>query len=452
MRIVIVGDGKVGVTLTARLSQEGHDLVIIDNDKRVLRETVEKYDVLGVVGNGASLTVQQEAEVGASDLLIAATSMDEVNMLCCIVGRKLGVRRTIARVRNPEYTDQLGFLKEDLGLSMTINPERTAAMEILNLLRFPAALKRETFAKGRAEIIELKLRPGSPLNGLYLHDLIKLAKVQVLVCAVERGDQVYIPTGQFRLEEGDSIYVTGAAQNLASLVRKLQIMERKVRSVTMIGGSRIAFYLASALSMDGADVKIIEIDEKRCKELANLLPHARIIHADGAQPDILAGENFANSDALVTLTNIDEENMVLSMYGSQMGIPKVITKINSVEYNDIFRNLGVESMVSPKNIVCNDIVRYVRAMQNTSEDSVVALHRIVHDKVDALEFLATDETLGLGVKLRDLRLKPNVLLACLSRSGKVIIPNGNDFIKRGDSVIVVTPSDNIFRNLNEIFE
>jgi trk system potassium uptake protein TrkA len=452
LRIVIVGDGKVGITLTARLSKEGHDLVIIDSDKRVLRETVEKYDVLGVVGNGASLSVQREAEVGASDLLIAATSMDEVNMLCCIIGRKLGVRRTIARVRNPEYTDQLGFLKEDLGLSMTINPERAAAVEILNLLRFPAALKRETFAKGRAEIIELKLRPGSPLCGIYLHELIGLTRVQVLICAVERSGEVFIPAGQFQLQEGDSIFVTGSAQNLAALVRWLQIIERRVRSVVMIGGSRISFYLASALLADGTDVKIIEIDENRCRQLADLLPRANIIHGDGAQPDILDSENFTGADALVTLTDIDEENMVLSMYGSHMGIPKVVTKINSVEYNDIFRNMGVESMVSPKNIVCNDIVRYVRAMQNTSEDSVLALHRIVHDKVDALEFLATEDTLGLGTKLRDLRIKPNVLLACLNRGGRVIIPNGNDVIKKGDSVIIVTLSDNLFRNLNDIFE
>lgn len=451
MRIVIVGDGKVGITLTSQLSREGHDLVIIDSDRQVLRETVEKFDVLGIAGNGASLSVQQEADVGSSDLLIAATSMDEVNMLCCIIGRKLGVRRTIARVRNPEYTDQLAFLKEDLGLSMTINPERAAAVEILNLLRFPAALKRETFAKGRAEIIELKVREGSPLGGIHLHELIHLTKIQVLVCAVERDEAVYIPDGQFQLQEGDSIFVTGSAQNLAALVRKLNIIERRVRSVVMIGGSRIAFYLASALLMDGTDVKIIEIDEKRCYQLAELLPRANIIHADGAQPDILDSENFTGADALVTLTDIDEENMVLSMYGSRMGIPKVITKINSVEYNNIFRNMGVESMISPKTIVCTDIVRYVRAIQNTSEDSVLALHRIVHDKVDALEFMATEETLGLGVRLRDLDIRKNVLLACINRGGKVIIPNGNDCIRRGDSVIVVTPSDNILRNLNEIF-
>lgn len=451
MRIVIVGDGKVGLTLTAQLSKEGYDVVIIDNNAQVLHESVERFDVLGVLGNGASLNVQREAKVGESDLLIAATSADEVNLLCCILARKLGVQRTIARVRNPEYTEQLAFLRPELGLSMTINPEHAAAMEILNLLRFPAALKRDTFAKGRVEIIELKVRPDSPLCGKKLLELGRVTKVQVLVCAVQRGEEVFIPTGTFQLEEGDKISVTGSEQNLIALVRRLGVADRKIKNVVLIGGSRIAYYLAGALMHDGTAVKIIEIDRARCEQLAILLPEANIVNADGAQPNILESEGLAKADALVTLTNIDEENMVLSLYGSHLGIPKVVTKINSIEYSEVFTNMGVESIISPKTLVCNEIVRYVRAMQNTSEDAVLALNRIVREKVDALEFSAGEDTHNLGVPLRDLRLKSDLLIACISRGGKVIIPNGNDCIRRGDTVVVVTIGERVYSNLNAIF-
>lgn len=451
MEIVIIGDGKVGLTLTAQLSKEGHNIVIIDRDPQVLRETVEQFDVLGVCGNGASLSVQREAGVGNADLLIAATSSDEVNMICCVSARKLGVRRTIARVRNPEYAEQLVFLKEELGLSMTINPEKAAAIEILNLLRFPAALKRDTFAKGRVEIIELKLKEDNPLCGKYLSELAKVAKAQVLICAVERDEQVYIPTGAFQLQEEDEIYVTGAARNLAALVNHLDIESRKIKNVMMIGGGRIAFYLAAALLQDGCAVKIIEIDPDRCEHLASILPHAHIINADGSQPNILLSEGLADADALISLTDIDEENMVLSMYANHLGVSKVITKINRVEYDEVFRNMGINSIVSPKNLVCNDIVRYVRAMQNTSEDAVIALHRIVNNRVEALEFLVSEDTDYLGIPLRDIQLKPDILIACINRGGVIIIPNGSSYLQKGDSVIVVTTADRMYSNLNSIF-
>ncbi len=451
MKIVIVGDGKVGVTLTAQLSREGHDVVIIDNNPQVLRESVDQYDVLGILGNGASLQAQKEAGVESADLLIAATSADEVNLLCCILARKLGTPHTIARVRSPEYTEQLRLLRSELGLSMTINPERTAAMEILSLLRFPAALRRDTFAKGRVEIIVLKILPGSILEGMLLNEMVHVTKVRVLVCAVERGSEVIIPTGDFRLNTGDKIYVTAATSSLVELVRRLGIIEHKIRMVALIGGSRISQHLARELLADGVTVKIVEIDSARCKMLADMLPRAQIIHADGTQPEVFASENLARADALVTLTNIDEENMVLSMYGSHLGIPKVITKINRVEYDEVFRAMGIDSIVSPKNLVCSDIVRYVRAMQNTSENAVVTLHRIVNDKVEALEFLAGEDTRHLGVPLRDIRLFPGILIACINRGGQVIIPGGNDTINAGDTVIVVTTADRMYHNLNAIF-
>lgn len=452
MRIVIVGDGKVGITLTERLAMEGHDLIIIDQNQRLLQETATQYDVIGILGNGASLKTQQEAEVEKSDLLIAATSADEVNLLCCILGRKLGVKRSIARVRNPEYTEQLALLKEDLGLSMTINPELAAAMEMLNLIHFPAAIKRETFAKGRAEIIELKLQKENILCGRYLRELTQLTKTQVLVCAVERGDHVEIPSGDFQLRAGDNIYVTGSSRNLAAFVQKLDFADRKIRNVMVIGGSRIAFYLTRSLLAEGYNVKILEMDAKRCQELAATIPGAQIIHADGTQTDVLAAEGIEDADAFITLTDLDEVNVVLSMYAKQLGVYKVITKINRIEYRDLATRMEIESTVSPKDIVCNDIVRYVRAMENTSTGSVLALHRLVKDKVEALEFSVTDRTNHLEMPLKNLKIKHGVLLACINRRGHIIIPNGNDVLRQEDSVVIVTTADRIYSNLNEIFE
>lgn len=461
MRIVIVGDGKVGVTLTERLAAEGHDIVIVDHNEQVLRNSIdqiarnvpESHRVRGVLGNGASLEVQKRADVAGAHLLIAATSMDEVNILCCILGRKLGVRHTIARVRNPEYTDQLGLLKDELALSMTINPERAAAMEILNLLRFPAALRRDTFAKGRVEIVELKIHPDSPLNGRCLSELPKLAKgASVLICAVIRGQEIHIPTGDFRLCEGDKIKVTGTLDNLTLFTRKLKIIERRIRSVTLIGASKLAYYLTESLIADGTAVKIIEIDPARCAHMATALPQAVVLCADGSRPSVLNEEGFDKTDAVVSLTDIDEENIVISMYAKHCGIPKVITKVNSIEYNAICQNMGIESVVSPKNIVCSDIVRYVRAMQNTADtSSVVALHRLVEGSVDALEFTVASDTPHQNETLRDLRLKPNVLISSINRGGKIIIPGGNDVLRKGDSVVVVTTADRMYSSIDSIF-
>ena len=438
MRIVIVGDGKVGSTLAAELSREDHDIVMIDRDPDVLKELVDRTDVSAVVGNGATLQAQRDAGVGESELLIAATSSDEVNVLCCMLGRKLGVKHTIARVRSPEYSDLLVFLKEELRLSMTINPDRAAAMEILNLLRFPAAIKRETFAKGRVEIVELRLTEGNPLCGRALRDLPALSGgAKVLICGVER--------------DGDAINATGAPRDLVGFVRRLGFAERKVRSVILVGGSRIAFYLARALQEDGTAVKIIEQNAARCEELAEALPHADIIHADGTQPEVLQSEGLEQTNALVTLTNIDEENMVIAMYAGMISAGKVVAKINRMEYEKIFRSMGIESVVSPKNLVCHDIVRYVRAMQNTSEDSVLTLHRIVNEKVDALEFAVTPDVRGTGVPLKSLRLRPDILVACINRQGRVIIPRGDDALLFGDTVVIVTKAEKMLTRLDDIF-
>lgn len=452
MNIVIVGDGKVGAALTQQLSKEGHDITVIDNNAEVLTHSMELYDIMAVQGNGASLTVQKEANVGSSDLVIAATSADEINLLCCILAKKLGAPHTIARVRNPEYAEQLIFLKEELGLSMTINPERTSAREIFRILQFPTFIKRDSFAGGKVEIVELRISDKSKLHGKPLSELYKTVKVQVLVCAVERGGEVTIPTGAFVLQAGDKIYVTAATNLLADLIKNLGIIPQKTKSVIIVGGSRIAIYLALMLLHAGIRVKIVERDRATCLKLADLLPKAQIICGDGSQQTLLHSEGLEEADAIVTLTNIDEENLIISMYAHHLGVPKAITKVNRLEYVGVFKDMGIDSVISPKSLTANEIVRYVRAMENTTGSSALTLHRIANDQVEALEFLVTGCTRHLGESLAEISLKKGILVACISRPGKLIIPKGSDHFQKGDHIIVVTTADRVIGDINDIFE
>ncbi len=452
MKIIIVGDGKVGYVLAQQLTKEGSDIVVIDSNKSVLQEALVTLDVMVVHGNGASLQVQKDAGVESCDLLIAATSADEINLLCCIIARKLGCAHTIARVRNPEYAEQLYFLKEELGLSMVINPERAAANEIVRLLQFPSFLRRDSFAKGKVEIVEIILKENSMLNGKQLLDLYCIAKIRVLVCAVERGEQVYIPDGSFRLEKGDKLYVTAPTRDLAALIKHMGLDKQRIKDVLIVGGSNIAYYLASDLLASGISIKIIENKHSRCTELAEMLPKASIIEADGCSQAILLSEGIEHTDAVVTLTNIDEENLLVSMYANHLKVPKVITKINRTEYNAVFRSMGIDCIVSPKLLTANQIVRYVRALQNTSGGEMITLHRLVDGKVEALEFVVTGETRHLGQTLSSIRLVPNILIACINRGGTIIIPNGETVIEQKDTVIIVTKADRPINALNDIFE
>ena len=451
MKIVVIGDGKVGFTLTQALGREGHDMVVIDNRKDVLEQAEERLDVMVIEGNGASVGVQRKADVGASDLMIAVTSADEINLLCCMIARKLGCKHTIARIRNPEYADELYLLREELGLSMTVNPERTAATEIFKLLQYPSFLKRDAFAKGRAEIVGLGVREGSKLDGMALQALYGTLKVRALVCAVERGDDVMIPDGSFVLRGGDHIYVTAPTQDLVSLVKSVGMETGKIKSVMIVGGSRIAFYLTQMLSTAGIKVKLIENDLARCEQLCEQLSDATIIHADGTEFSSLLSEGLEETDAIVTLTNLDEQNLVVSMYANQLHVPKVVTKINRVEYSAILHTTGAECVISPRLLISNDILRYVRAMQNRNGAGVVALHRMVNERVEALEFRATAGTWYLGVPLKDVPLKPNLLIGVITHNNVVSIPRGMDSFAEGDSVVVVTTADRTFSDLNDIF-
>lgn len=451
MRIVILGDGKVGYALTEKLSED-NDVVVIDSNKSVLQEAENEFDVQVVHGNGISREVQEAAEVGDSDLLIAATSADEVNLLCCMIARKLGCPHTIARVRNPVYVTDYHFLKDELGLSMMVNPDFSCSEEIFRLIQFPSFLHRDPFAKSRVEIVEIELREGNPLVGKLLSEVGSVAKVKVLVCAVSRNGEVHIPDGSFRLMKDDRISVTARTPDLARLVRNLNLGSKRIRDVLVVGaGSRIGRYLARQLINSGVSCKLIDQSDDKCQQLAEEFHKAVVILGDGSNRRVLDSEGIGSVDAVVTLTNIDEENLIISMYADHVGVPKVITKINRTEYRDIFGGRGIGLVVCPKDLCTNEIVRYVRAMRNRTGGEMVTLHRIVNGMMEALEFRASGDTLHLGETLADISLKPGILVSCITRGNEVIIPQGSDTIQDGDLVIVVTHADSDISSLNDIF-
>ncbi len=452
MKIVIVGDGKVGTTMTEYLSNEGHDVVVIDRNPKVIENAVNNADVIGICGNGASYEVLNEAGASKADIVIAATSSDEINILCCLTAKKMGAKSTIARVRNPDYARQLGFMRQELGLSMVVNPEFEAAREISRMLRSPGTITRDDFSKGRIELAEIKVGDDSPINGSSLSTLHDRFKVKILVCAVQRDDEVHIPDGAFVLHSGDKIHITGTPADLDSFLKQLGLLQMKIKNVVIIGGGKISYYLAKLIEELGMHMKIIEQDEQRCQELSRQLVKAEIIHGDGSDQRLLLEEGVDHADACVALTDMDEENMVISMYAASLGVPKVITKINRNSYTSILGRIGLESIVSPKALAANRIVRYVRAMNNAASSSnVQTLYKIVDNQVEALEFRVEQNTNFTGIALKDLPLKDHLLIAGIVRMGKVIIPSGNDVIQKNDSVVVVT-TNQFFDDLDDILK
>lgn len=449
MKIIIVGDGKVGATLTEHLSKEGHNVVVIDQDSQVVEEMVNRFDVMGISGNGASCSVLLEAGANKADLLIAATSSDELNILSCMVSKKIGTRHTIARVRNPEYSQQLSFLREELGLSMAVNPEMETATEICRTLRFPSAINIETFARGRVELAEIKVKPGSILDGVHLYSLPDRIRVKILVCAVQRGDEIIIPDGNFAIKAGDKIHVTASHSELAAFFKVIGIYKAKARSVLIIGGGKIAHYLAAQLLDAGMQVKVIERDRQRCHALSEWLPKATIINGDGTEQSLLLQEGINDVDAVVTLTGMDEENILISMYAQTLNADKVVTKVNRLSFLGMLGNIGLDTIVSPKTVAANRIIRYVRAMHNSAGSSVQTLYKLVDGQVEALEFIVGEAAKFTGIPLKDLKTKPNVLIACIIRGGKIIIPRGDDRLEAKDSVIVVT-ANQYLRDLSDI--
>lgn len=439
MKIVIIGDGKVGYKLAKQLSEENYDIVLIDNNEGKLKAAINKLDIFCITGDGVSVEIQKEADVPNADLVIACASTDELNMLSCLVARRLGAKHTIARVRNPIYYQQIDILKEDLRLSMAVNPEFAVAHEISRVLIFPAATKVETFVKGRVELVEFALHKGSPISGVSLAEIYRKYQIKVLVCAVQRGKEVYIPDGEFMLEEGDKLHIAASHKEIEQFFKFLGNRKNKIRKVMICGGGRVGFYLAKQLEILGMEVKIIERDFEKCESLAEQLPKATIIHGDAADHDLLIEEGVEDADALIALTGMDEENIIMALFAKTQGVHKVIAKVNEDTRAQMVQDLGIDGIVSAKSATADAIFGYVRARQNSlGSANVETMYRLVDDRVEALEFIIKKEASYTDIPLKDLKIKPNNLIACIGRKRQIIIPNGNDTIQIGDSVVIVT--------------
>ena len=444
MQIVIIGDGKVGHKLAVQLSEEDYDIVLIDQNAGKLKEALNRLDIICITGNGADAEIQKQAEVDRSDLVIACASTDEFNMLSCLLAKRLGAKHTIARVRNPIYYQQIDLLRSDLRLSMAVNPELSAANEIARILLFPAASKVETFMKGRAELVEHVLKAGNPLAGLSLAEIDRRFKIDMLVCAVKRGNSVFIPDGDFVLQEDDRLHIAAGHHDLRSFFKSMGKKSTKVKRVMICGGGNVCFYLSRQLLQAGMQVKIIERSEEKCEYLCELLPKATVIQGDAADHDLLIEEGIGESDAVVALTGMDEENIIMSLFAKAQGGDKIIAKVNEDSRAQMVEGLGIDSIVSVKSAAADEIVNYVRAMKNSySSANVETSYRLLGGKVEAMEFIIRKECSFTNVALKDLPTKPNHLIACIGRGRKVIIPGGDDHMEVGDSVIVVTKEHTI---------
>jgi trk system potassium uptake protein TrkA len=451
VKILIVGDGKLGATVTRELSREGYDVTLIDKDQNVLESTMEKYDIITVQGNGASMDILRSAGVADADLMIAVTGEDELNLLVCMTARSMNEKlHTIARLRNPEYAQQAYMMRSVFGLSLIVNPEKHAAREIERLIRYPGFLKNDTFAKGRVEIVEIRIDGDSILKNAALSSLDSIVKCKVLVCAVLRDGTSISPDGSFVLQEGDRIFVTASTENLSVLLKNLGILKKKVKRVLIAGGGRISYYLASFLQKSGISVEIIEKDHNRCVALSELLPDTTIIEGDASQTSFLDDEGFSETDALVTLTGLDELNIVISMYGNSKNIPILITKVGRYDGTELLNDLPIGSLISPKELTCTSIVRFVRAMQ-AGQGAAVTVHRIADGQAEALEFVADETTLHCGEPLKNVKTKDNILIACITHNMVTEIPNGESVFNKGDSVVIVCSNDKAPYSLNEIF-
>lgn len=446
MRIIIVGCGNVGTTLTEQLVQENHDISVIDTDGKKVQNIVDNMDVLGVVGNGASYSVQIEAGIEGADLLIAVTKADEVNLLCCLIAKKAGNCHTIARVRNPVYSREIDFIREELGLSMVINPEQATAMEVAKVLRYPSALQVDTFAKGKLELMQYRIPEHSMLAEKSLRDVSAMFRGTVLIGIVERGEEVFVPGGDFILKPKDIISLVVTPKNVMEFFKKLNVMTGRIHNALIVGGGTTAYYIAKMLIPMGIQIKMIESNKKRCDELSELLPQALIIHADGTERGVLEEEGISRADAFVAWTNIDEENIMLSLFAKKLSRAKTITKIEKFSHTGIINTLDLDTVVYPKYTTAEHIIQYVRAMSNSIGSNVETLYRLMDNKVEALEFAVREKSKVVGVPLQKLSLRKNLLVCAIIRKKQVITPGGQDEIQVGDNVIVVTT----IKGLNDI--
>ena len=452
MNIIIAGNGKVGATLARQLTAEGYNITLIDTDQVVLDASINELDVMAVQGNCASMEVLLRSGIREADLLLAVTNADEVNLLCCTTAHGLNPNlHTIARIRNPEYTEQIYALRSLFPLSMTINPELQTAREIARLLKYPGFLRRDTFVKGRTEIVELRIGVGSKLCNAALMDMTNVIKTRVLVCAVLRDGKALVSnSGSFTLREGDRIFVTAPSRNLTAMLKNLGIITRPARKAVLCGGGRCSRYLAEILEKDGISVHLIDKDPERCRELAVKLRKTEIICADATDQALLESENLYDCDAMVSMTGIDELNMIISLYGNSRQIPQVITKLSRLGNRGVIDALELGSVVCPKELSCNNIVRYVRAMKNQT-GAAVSLHTIADGQAEAVEFIVDENTKNCGKPLKELKLRPGVLIASITRGHTTEIPGGDSAFQVGDSLVVVTSGRGVLQQLNDIF-
>ena len=451
MKIIIAGGGKVGHTLARELSGEGYDLVVIDSDRDVLSQSEEQIDLLAVHGNCASMQTLKEADVEHADLLVACTGTDEVNLLCCMTAYQLNHKiHTIARIRDPEYDEQAYAMRDAFGLSMTFNPEKQAAEEIERLLKYPGFLARESFSKGRVQIAELRIDEESKLCNAKLKEIAGIVKCQVLICAVLRDGRAIAPDGRFVLKDGDRVFVTAPADQLAALLKSLRIVTHRVHNVLLAGGGTISYYLAQILQDSRIRVHIVDHDREKCEKLAAQLPKTNVVCGDLVNQQFLESDGFASYDAMVSLTGSDELNIVLSLFGEQCRIPQIITKVSHLDNAKFTDSLPIGSIICPRKLCCDTIVRYVRAMQNQT-GAALSIHSIADGQAEAMEFAVDSETLFCSTPLKRVKLKRNILLVAISHGRQVEIPNGDSHFEIGDRVVIVNSGENVIMCLNDIF-
>lgn len=436
MKIVIIGAGKIGTTLAQRLSMEDHQVTLVDIRPEALEE-VSTLDVMTVEGNGISKETLLEAGVDKADLAIAVLSTDEENLLACLIAKKLGVGNTIARVRNPEYSSGIRLIQDELGLSMALNPELASASEMARLMRTPSSIKIDVFAGGKIELHKALLPADSPLDGC---KLMELGKIQhgILICIVERGDEVFIPSGTFVLRGGDRISFVAKPRMAAKFFQKIGIAADPVKKVLLLGGGKISYYLARQMLDYGAEVKIIESNYDTCEYLSEALPEANIVCGDGTNERLLSQESIEKMDAIASLTGIDEENVLMSLYARSVSKAKIVTKVNRTTFAGIIDSLDLGSVFHPRDIAADHILRYVRALQNSMGSNVETLYKLVGGKAEALEFRATAKSSVCSTPLMELKLQKGLLIGAINRGGKVLTPSGKDTIEPGDTVVVVT--------------
>jgi len=451
MRIIIVGCGKIGLSIIKQLVIEKHDITVIDKNQDVINDITNNYDVMGLVGNGASYSVQKEAGVDRTNLLIAVTGSDEINLLCCLFAKKAGNCNTIARVRDPLYSKEIQYIKDELGLSMIINPEYAAAVEISRLLRFPSADKIDTFAKGRVELLNLVITEDSPFVDKTLIDVAKRVLSDILICTVERGDDIFIPNGAFILRANDKITIVASAVNSREFFTKIGYDTHQVKDAMIIGGGTMTYYLAEILLKMGIKVKIVEVNREKCETLSENLPRATIINGDATNQEILIEEGINGCDSFVSLTGIDETNIILSLFAKTRTQGKIVTKIDRISFDDIINTFNVGSLIYPDKIAADYIVSYVRAMQNSIGSNVETLIKLNGGRVEALEFKILKGSPVIGIPLMQLNLKRDILIGCINRRGMIIIPKGQNTIEEGDTVIVVTTKSGL-SDIKDILE